>query len=254
MSKKRIDQILLEKKLVRSRHQAAELIKNKSVCVYGKLIIKPSTEFDEDLSVDNIDIQSTELLQYVSRGGVKLQKALEKTKLEVKQKVIFDFGISTGGFTDCLLQLGAQKVVGIDVGHGQLAEKLKKDPRVVLIEGLNARFLTETDLDKALAPKRCDILVADLSFISLEQVLPQIILFLRSGGYILALVKPQFESGREWLSKGGVVKSDEAYQLVEKKIRELCLKLRVKVLDYFMSAIEGTDGNKEFFVLGIKEE
>jgi 23S rRNA (cytidine1920-2'-O)/16S rRNA (cytidine1409-2'-O)-methyltransferase len=154
-----------------------------------------------------------------------------------------DIGISTGGFTDCLLQAGASQVIGLDVGHNQLAWKIKNDPRVKAYEGVNARQIPEE-----LISEPVDLVVIDVSFISLTLILPQAVKFLKKGGHILALIKPQFEVRKEEVGKGGIVKDPLLHKQVQEKIREFSEGIGLKTKDIFESPIEGTDGNKEFFI------
>ena len=182
--------------------------------------------------------------RYVGRGGIKLAGALAHTKLDVRGRHCLDVGQSTGGFTDCLLQAGAASVVGVDVGHGQLHAKLRSDPRVTSIEGVNARGLQES----APVVRHYGLIVGDLSFISLTLVLPQLPALLAPHGDMLLLVKPQFEVGQEHVGKGGIVRDASLYPLVEAKLRQAAEAAGVRVVDYFESPIAGTDGNREFFI------
>lgn len=250
----RADVLLVERGFAPSRNRAQELIATGRVYVLDKTnpqkkktpVKKPSLQLtgNEDFEIEP-DAQSS---VYVSRGGLKMKGALERTKLKVENFRILDVGISTGGFTDCLLLAGASSVVGVDVGHDQLASKLKKDPRVQLCEGVNARDLSKTPLLQMNGGRKFDLIVADVSFISLTLVLPEMIAYLKESGSILALVKPQFEVGRENIGKNGIVKDASQYSSVETKIRNACEASGLLVEDYFESSIEGTDGNREFFV------
>jgi 23S rRNA (cytidine1920-2'-O)/16S rRNA (cytidine1409-2'-O)-methyltransferase len=186
------------------------------------------------------------LSRYVSRGGLKLEGALQHTKLDVRGKTVLDVGLSTGGFTDCLLQAGAVKIVGIDVGQGQTDSKIKDDSRVTIFESLNARDLTAEKLG---GTKNFDLIVIDVSFISLELILPSALRVLGPEGRILSLVKPQFEAGRSALGKSGIVKDPKAFEEVRKKIYKICEDLQLDVEDYFESSITGSDGNQEYFLL-----
>jgi 23S rRNA (cytidine1920-2'-O)/16S rRNA (cytidine1409-2'-O)-methyltransferase len=249
----RVDVLLVERGYAPSRNRAQELIASGRVFVLdqktaGKKIPvkKPSLQMtgNEEIQIE----PDAEALDFVSRGGLKMQGALSKTGLIVEGFKILDVGISTGGFTDCLLQAGAASVVGVDVGHGQLAEKLKRDERVKLCEGVNARDLSQTPVLKLNGGSKFDLIVADVSFISLTLVLPEMISYLKESGSIIALVKPQFEVGRENLGKNGIVKDASLYSGVETKIRRACEAVGLIVEDYFESSIEGFDGNREFFV------
>lgn len=252
----RLDVYLVKKGLAPSRTRAQQMIDQGCVTLVRgekrQSAVKSSfqilgNEWQVEVAV------SQENDRFVSRGGIKMAGALAHTRLEVKGFRVLDLGISTGGFADCLLQAGAHSIVGIDVGHGQLAPKLAADPRVQLIEGANARNLVE---NARLGPPRpaFDLVVADLSFISLTLVLPQAIQYLKEGARVLALVKPQFEVGRGGIGKGGIVKDTSLLKGVETKIRECCASLKLDVEDYFASAIEGSDGNREFFVLASEHQ
>lgn len=249
----RADRFLVERGFAASRTQAQELIEQGRVSYQrdGKSVVvrKASQELSED---DQVQVRQADGPEFVSRGGLKMQGALEKTKLNVRDFLVLDVGISTGGFTDCLLQAGARKIVGVDVGHGQLAAKLAGDKRVVSIEGVNARELRKAGIETHIAGQNIDLIVIDVSFISLTLVLPEIIHYLNSSGKILALVKPQFEVGRENLGKNGIVKDAKLFDEVRNKISDLCRNLGLTVEDYFASPIEGSDGNKEFFIFARK--
>ena len=195
--------------------------------------------------------------RYVSRGGLKLEGALRTTGLDVTGKLCLDVGQSTGGFTDCLLQHGAARVVGVDVGQGQLHQRMREDERVLCIEQVNARALDATDLiaaceEGAVAAGQFDlefaVVVADLSFISLTLVLPAVVPFLAADGDLLVLVKPQFELQPGQVGKGGIVREESFYGVVEQRLRDCCDELGLKVLAWFDSPVEGGDGNREFFL------
>lgn len=249
----RVDVFLVEKGWVSSRNRAQELIANGRVILKSggrKIPVKkPSMKIDPSLGDELEVIADPEADRFVSRGGIKLLGALARTKMDVKGIKALDIGISTGGFTDCLLQEGAQGVVGIDVGHDQLAEKIKMDPRVRLMEGINARDLSRVPVLDLNGGRKFDLIVIDVSFISLTLVLPEAIQYLKESAPVLALVKPQFEVGREGLGKNGIVKDPDRYSEVENKIRISCHNAGLIVEDYFESSIEGSDGNREFFVL-----
>jgi 23S rRNA (cytidine1920-2'-O)/16S rRNA (cytidine1409-2'-O)-methyltransferase len=252
----RVDLLMVEKGLAPSRNRAQELIASGRVVmvVAGRKqpVKKPSLNVD---SPENVSFEISEVQdEFVSRGGVKLKGALQRLKLDVKGFHTLDIGISTGGFTDCLLQAGAARVIGVDVGHGQLADKLSRDSRVKLIEGVNARQLSSTPLIDLNGGRKFDLVVIDVSFISLTLVLPEVISYLRESASIVALVKPQFEVGRENLGKNGIVKDASLYTAVEAKIRNACRVSGLIVEDYFESPIEGSDGNREFFVVAKSPE
>jgi 23S rRNA (cytidine1920-2'-O)/16S rRNA (cytidine1409-2'-O)-methyltransferase len=248
----RIDVLLVEKGLAPSRNRAQDLIASGRVfLVEGtrRTPIKKASQKIEPRQRENIEVEADAATsQFVSRGGIKMKGALERVRLDVRGFRALDVGISTGGFTDCLLQAGASGVVGVDVGHGQLAPSLQADPRVRLFEGINARNLAEVPLVEANAGRKFDLVVVDVSFISLTLVLPEVVHYLKESASVLALVKPQFEVGRDGLGKNGIVKNAALYQDVEAKIRRTCQACGLSVEDYFESPIEGSDGNREFFV------
>jgi len=187
-------------------------------------------------------------LRYVSRGGLKLEGALLKAGLSVAGLNVLDVGQSTGGFTDCLLKSGAARVVGFDVGHGQLNSGLASDPRVVALENLHVRELADSALATHAPPVGFDLIVGDLSFISMLGALPSLAPWLGPEGQVLLLIKPQFEVGPKHVSRGGLVKDAAQYPLLETRAREACAALGWRVNGYFESAIHGGDGNKEFFL------
>lgn len=237
----RADQLLVERGLAPSRTVAQRLIEAGRVSWSGGPISKPSLILPSSAELAVIE---DDLDRYVSRGGIKLAGALAHTGLDVRGKVCLDVGQSTGGFTDCLLQAGAASVVGVDVGHGQLHPRLRANGRVTCIEGVNARGLDASTLGE----HRFDLIVGDVSFISLTLVLPQLPTLLADDGDMLLLVKPQFEVGPEHVGKGGIVRDASLYPLVEAKLREAAATAGLRVLDYFSSPIAGTDGNREFFI------
>lgn len=239
--KKRIDLLLVEKGLASSRTKAQDLIAEGKVFVLEKGIRKVVQIASENFENPQILLEESNLEKYVSRAGLKLEGALSHLGLSVQGFRVLDVGQSTGGFTDCCLQKGALEVVGVEVGKGQLAEKLKKDFRVCLHEEMNARELRKELPNLGLF----DLAVLDLSFISLTLVLPEVIQFTNQ---VLALVKPQFEVGPEGLGKGGIVKDSSHFQNVENKIKKCVQELGFKVMDYFPSSPEGKDGNREFFI------
>lgn len=238
----RADQLLVERGLAPSRTVAQRLIEAGRVSWNGGPIAKVSLVLPENAE---LRIAEDELDRFVSRGGIKLAGALAHTKLDVRGRTCLDVGQSTGGFTDCLLQAGAASVVGIDVGHDQLHARLRSDARVTCIEGVNARALNENSV---LVGRVFDLIVGDLSFISLTLVLPQLPALLAEGGDMLLLVKPQFEVGPEHVGKGGIVRDVSLYPQVEAKLRRAAVASGLRVIDYFDSPIAGTDGNREFFI------
>ena len=245
----RADQLLLEQGLAASRSQAQRLIASGVQWRLGaspwRRVAKNGDELPtgaELLLLDDAEARD------VSRGGLKLEGALQAAAWDVKGWRCLDVGQSTGGFTDCLLQCGAAQVVGLDVGHGQLHARLRSDPRVVCIEGLNARELQPFDPRIPDAAQGFDLVVGDVSFISLALVLPAVVPLLKAGGHLLMLVKPQFELQPGQIGKGGIVRDPALYAQVEDRIREACAAVGLQVQAWLDSPIEGGDGNREFFV------
>jgi len=236
--------MLVEQGLASSRTVAQRLIAAGRVSYEQGLVSKSSLLLPAHtaLTVEQGDADGPD--RYVGRGGLKLAGALQHTGLDVRDLICLDVGQSTGGFTDCLLQAGATRVIGVDVGHGQLHSRLRADARVTCIEGINARNL-EAD---TVGNERFPLIVGDLSFISLTLVLPRLAPLLGQPGRLLMLVKPQFEVGLENISKGGIVRDAGLYSMVEAKLRACCNENKLRVLDWFESPITGTDGNREFFI------
>jgi 23S rRNA (cytidine1920-2'-O)/16S rRNA (cytidine1409-2'-O)-methyltransferase len=281
----RIDQLLVARGLASTRSQAQRLIADgvqwQKVGLAGeewRTVVKNGDEVPEDAPIQLLDDSEA---RYVSRGGLKLEAALKQVGLSVTGLACLDVGQSTGGFTDCLLQHGAASVVGVDVGSAQLHPSLREDPRVLCIEKVNARALVASDLIAAYAystgadgqfsaenegddeddvgdedevvsasefAPEFDLIVADLSFISQTLVLPAVVPFLKAGGTLLTLVKPQFELQPGQVGKGGIVKDDAMYPLVEQRLRDACAALDLTVTHWFDSPIDGGDGNREFFI------
>jgi 23S rRNA (cytidine1920-2'-O)/16S rRNA (cytidine1409-2'-O)-methyltransferase len=246
----RADQLLVERGLAASRSQAQRLIVAGVRWRLGdgewKTVSKNGEALREGAELQLLDTAET---RFVSRGGLKLDAALEQTGINVRGLRVLDLGQSSGGFTDCLLQRGAAAVVGVDVGQGQLHPKLIGDPRVVCIEKCNARDLTaQMLLDLGANDASFDLIVGDLSFISQTLVWPAIVPLLKSTGHLLMLVKPQFELQPEHIGKGGLVRDVASYALVEARISQACTEHGLVQRDYFESAITGGDGNREFFV------
>ncbi len=235
-AKERLDKLLVERGLVPSRERARALILAGEVLVGEQVVDKAGAQVGTEVEIR----LRGEDLPYVSRGGVKLQKGLEAFAVAVAGRVALDVGASTGGFTDCLLQHGAAKVYAVDVGYGQLAWKLRQDPRVMNLERTNIRRLTPADL-----PERPGLAVIDASFISLDKVLPPILALLAEGAEIIALIKPQFKVGRGQVGKGGVVRLHE--EVVE-KVKILAGELGCTVLGVTESPILGPKGNREFLI------
>jgi len=236
MAKRRLDTLLVERGLVESRERAQSLILAGKVKVDGQVAHKAGRKVPADA-----EIALEEALPYVSRGGLKLEEALGRFRLDVSGLICADVGASTGGFTDCLLQHGAAKVYAIDVGYGQLAWELRQDPRVVVLERTNIRYL------KSL-PEPINLATIDVSFISLELVLPPVLNLLKPQGQIIALVKPQFEAGREQVGKGGVVRDPEVHGKVLHKVARVAQDLALQVLGLIPSPLKGPAGNVEFFI------
>lgn len=243
----RADQLLVQRGLAPTRSAAQRLIERGAV----RWRALPSAAWavprkaGEDLPDGSaIELTDDAELRYVSRGGLKLEGALARTGLDPAGLNCLDVGQSTGGFTDVLLQRGAARVVGLDVGHGQLAPKLRGDARVTALEGVNARHVDASALPLA----RYGLVVGDLSFISLTLVLPALAPLLEPGGSLLMLVKPQFELQPADIGKGGLVKDPASYARVEARLREACAAAGLKVVGWFESGIAGGDGNQEFFI------
>jgi 23S rRNA (cytidine1920-2'-O)/16S rRNA (cytidine1409-2'-O)-methyltransferase len=245
----RVDQLLVERGLASSRSQAQRLIASGVRWLDGaawKTAAKNGDEVPDDAELELLDSAEA---RYVSRGGLKLEGALKHADIDVAGKNCLDVGQSTGGFTDCLLHLGAARVVGVDVGQGQLHDKLRSDERVVAIEKLNARELTAEDVGDDF-----DLIVGDLSFISMTLVLPALVGVLRGGGHLLMLAKPQFELQPGQVGKRGIVTDTSMYAVVEERIKSCCASLGLQVQGWFDSPVAGGDGNREFFVHAIKPE
>lgn len=237
MGKSRLDLLLLEKGLASTRTKAQELIRNGKVLVNGKVCRQPGEKLGEG---DSIALTEREH-PYVSRGGLKLQGALENFSIPVQGARAIDIGQSTGGFTHCLLMNGAAEVVGVEVGHGQLAESLRADPRVRTLEHQDVR-----DLNTELG--RFEICVVDLSFISLTLVIPKLSAFLAEGARAILLVKPQFEVGPENLGSGGIVRDAAQRESALKKVERACREAGFTVAGSMESPVEGGDGNKEYLL------
>ena len=245
----RADQLLVERGIAASRSQAQRLItaglRWRVVAGAWRSVGKNGDEVPEGAELELADAAEA---RFVSRGGLKLEAALQATGVDAAGLVCLDVGQSTGGFTDCLLRHGASHVVGVDVGHGQLNPSLAADVRVSAFEGLNARALVAADLGNTAPPGGFDLVVGDLSFISLTLVLPALSPLLKNGGDLLMLVKPQFELQPGQVGKGGIVRDVSLYAVVEQRIRAACAGTGLAVLRWLPSAIVGGDGNREFFI------
>jgi 23S rRNA (cytidine1920-2'-O)/16S rRNA (cytidine1409-2'-O)-methyltransferase len=245
----RADQLLVERGLASSRSQAVRLIAGGLRWFDGTAWNAVRKNGDHVPDTAELELADAAESRYVSRGGLKLEGALLASGIDPVGLRCLDVGQSTGGFTDCLLQRGAQQVVGVDVGHGQLHARITSDERVVAIEGLNARALTADDLVTAGVPEPMfELIVGDLSFISLTLVLPALVPLLAPGGALLMLVKPQFELQPGQVGKGGIVRDAALYLVVERRLRDACAALGLQVLRWIESPIAGGDGNREFFV------
>ncbi len=245
----RADQLLVAQGLAPSRSAAQRLIERGAVRWLGPrgwtVPRKAGDELPEGCEIELIDDAE---LRWASRGGLKLEGALDAAGLDPRGQVALDVGQSTGGFTDVLLARGAARVVGVDVGHGQLHPRLAADPRVTALEGLNARTLTPEQLGAAMPAGGFGLVTGDLSFISLTLVLPALAPLLAQGGTLLMLVKPQLELQPADIGKGGLVKDSASYARVERRLREACAACGLAVVAWHASPVTGGDGNREFFI------
>ncbi|HUI67144.1 MAG TPA: TlyA family RNA methyltransferase [Nitrospirota bacterium] len=242
--KLRLDRLLVERGLSKSRERAQAMIFAGQVLVSGQKIDKAGALVPEEAEVRILG----ESLPYVSRGGLKLEAALKEFQIVAAGKVALDVGASTGGFTDCLLQSGVKKVYAVDVGYGQMAWRLRQDARVVTIERTNIR-----DIEPSLLPEPIDIAVADVSFISLEKVVPGILRFLKPDAEIIALIKPQFEVGKGRVGKGGIVRDEAARTAVVNRITDYFRGLGLEVKGVIPSPITGQDGNVEYLIYALRQ-
>ncbi|WP_163194726.1 TlyA family RNA methyltransferase [Clostridium thermarum] len=238
-TKARLDVVLVEKGIFSSREKAQAGIMAGDVYVNGIKVTKAGQVVKKN---DVIEFRGNEM-PYVSRGGYKLEKAIREFNIDLKDKVCMDIGASTGGFTDCMLQNGASKVYSIDVGYGQFAWKLRIDPRVVCMERTNIRYVTPEDLGEL-----CDMASIDVSFISLTKVLPAVKALLKEKGEVLALIKPQFEAGREKVGKKGVVRDRSTHKEVIEKIVNFSIKEGFSIINIEYSPIKGPEGNIEYLL------
>ncbi|HEX6502656.1 MAG TPA: TlyA family RNA methyltransferase [Terriglobales bacterium] len=244
--KTRLDKLLVERRLVPSRERAQALILAGKVLVDEQKIAKAGTAVNLEARIRLLGDD----LKYVSRGGLKLEKALEHWKIDVQGKVCLDVGASTGGFSDCLLQQGAAQVIAVDTGYGQMDLKIRQDSRVRLLEKTNARFLTREQLGRTV-----DLIVVDVSFISATLVLPAVVGAAfpdsqgeRVGRQLVVLVKPQFEVGREHVGKGGIVRDEAAQKAAVEKVQRAVVELGFSHTDVIESPILGAEGNREFLL------
>jgi 23S rRNA (cytidine1920-2'-O)/16S rRNA (cytidine1409-2'-O)-methyltransferase len=245
-TKLRLDKLLLDRGLVPSRERAQALVLAGKVLVNEQKIEKPGASVDSACEIRLLGDD----LKYVSRGGLKLERALQHWHIVVRERVCADIGASTGGFTDCLLQQGASRVIAIDTGHGQIAFQLRQDPRVRLLEKTNARHLTREELGEEV-----DFIAMDVSFISATLVLPAVVSAAfpqdpraRAGRQLVVLVKPQFEVGREHVGKGGIVRDAAAQEQAVEKIKAAVQVLDAASIDVIESPILGAEGNREFLL------
>ncbi|WP_422486726.1 TlyA family RNA methyltransferase [Gudongella sp. DL1XJH-153] len=245
MEKKRADVILFEKGLVESREKGKRIIMEGSVYIGETRVDKPGEKYSDDVE---IKIRSNPL-KYVSRGGLKLEKAMDEFGLQLRDFVCMDMGSSTGGFTDCMLKSGASKVYAVDVGYGQLDWKLRSDERVVVHERTNIRHM-----DTESIPDKIDFISIDVSFISLKLILPVAHKLLKDGGSVVALVKPQFEAGRDKVGKKGIVREKSTHKEVIENVLDFSGKIGFYPHGLTFSPITGTTGNIEFLLLLKKEE
>lgn len=236
-AKIRADLLLFERGLAESREQAQALIMEGVVYTPTGRVLKAGSTLSAD-----VDLEVKGRLPFVSRGGLKLAHALDEFQLDVSGLIVLDVGASTGGFTDCVLQRDANKVYAVDVGHGQLHYGLRKDERVSVMEKTNARYPFEL-------PELVDLIVMDVSFISIAMVIPEVIRHLKQGHYIVSLVKPQFESQRDQVGRGGVIKDPKVHASVLGKIVNWAVGQDIRVRNICRSPIQGDSGNREFFIL-----
>ena len=236
--RERLDLVLVQRELVSSREEGRRRILAAEVLVNDQPLTKASVLVDQAA-----EVRLKAVSPYVSRGGLKLEKALGEFQIDIEDKVALDVGASTGGFTHCLISHGARRVYSVDCGYGQLDWKLRNDPRVVVLERRNIRYLEASDL-----PSLADLATIDVSFISLRLVLPKVKALLSGGGDIIALIKPQFEVGKGKVGKGGVVRSNAEHARVIEEIKEAAMGLGFTTQDVTESPLLGPKGNKEFLI------
>ena len=244
LKKERLDILLVEKRFFTTREKAKSAIMAGEVLVDGEKFNKAGRIIKSD---SNISVKKKETV-YVSRGGEKLEKAIKELNILIKGKRAIDVGASTGGFTDCLLKFGAEKVYCIDVGYGQLAWKLQKDSRVVVIDRTNIRYLAADKFDELF-----ELAVIDVSFISLDKVLPAVYNLIKEKGEVVALIKPQFEAGREFIQKGGLVKKAEVHQMVIEKVGDKAQEIGFAIRGLTFSPLKKTPGNIEYLIYLVKD-
>lgn len=239
--KKRLDVLVREKYHHLSRNQIQSFIMQGKVTIDGIVRTKPGEAIPETTTIEVIQNEP----QYVCRAGAKLEKALDYFGIDPKGLVVLDAGLSTGGFTDCLLQHGALRVYGVDVGYGQVHEKIRKDPRVVILERTNLRYLTSL-------PEKVDLVTLDLSFISVTKVMDAVIRLMKDDGKLIVLIKPQFEAKREEVGRGGIIKDPALHQRIVADVTRAIEQKGFKLQGVTESPIEGTSGNKEFLAFFIR--
>ncbi|BBI52045.1 TlyA family rRNA (cytidine-2'-O)-methyltransferase [Vreelandella olivaria] len=249
----RLDQLLVSQGLANSRTRAQRLIRHGRIRLAdsGKPLIKASEKWPDDT---RFEVEDDPEERYVSRAGLKLEAVLTALELRFDNRIVLDIGQSTGGFTDCALRFGARHVIGVEVGHGQLAPELRGDPRVTCLEGLNARSMSSDEtLAKILSVYPLDSAIMDVSFISQTLILPEIAALMPSGGQLISLVKPQFELTPGALDKRGVVRDAKRFAEVETSIRRSCNACGLAIQHWQESPITGGDGNREFLLHAVKE-
>lgn len=240
--KKRIDVLMTERGLAESREKAKAIIMSGIVYVNGQKEDKAGTTFPDDLTT-RIEVRGASL-RYVSRGGLKLEKAMKEFPIDLQGKICMDIGASTGGFTDCMLQNGAKKVFAVDVGHGQLAWKLRNDERVVCMEKMNIRYIAPEDI----GGEKLDFASVDVSFISLSKVLPPVWPLLKEGAEMVCLIKPQFEAGRGEVGKKGVVRDRKVHEEVILRTADFVKETGFVIRGLTYSPIRGPEGNIEYLI------
>lgn len=248
MKRERIDKLLVERGLAESRTKAQAIVMAGAVLANEQRISKPSDLIptDAEIRVKGADDPAS---RYVGRGGLKLEAALRDFEVDVQDRVCLDVGASTGGFTDCLLQHGARRVIAIDVGHNQIDWRLRTDPRVEVREGVNARYLRPEEFDT-----QFDLIVMDVSFISATKVLPALVPLLKHDGRLITLIKPQFEVGRGEVGKGGIVREPEKRTRVVEEVNRAAEELGLLARKLIESPLQGADGNVEFLALYEKSQ
>lgn len=243
VKRERIDKLLVAKGLAESRNKAQAMVMAGVVLVDNQRVEKPSDQFSPESSIRIKDADNP-AAKYVGRGGLKLEAALREFHVDVRGLTCLDVGASTGGFTDCLLQHGAVSVVAVDVGHNQIDWRIRKDPRVEVREGVNARYLQPQDFSTPF-----DLIVVDVSFISLTKVMPALMPLMKDDAKLITLIKPQFEVGKGEVGSGGVVKDPAQHERVVQEIREFAGELGLITQQVVKSPIQGAEGNIEFLAL-----